>query len=210
MPKKRKPLVTPKQLRSQKPKKNGGSKSGSGKTKRVSTGLSMPSPKPPKIKVPKTQTQTNKSSANKSSTNSPKPSTVLDIDTGELTQVKQPIVNEEANFYSDVIINSWLRALEQFSNGSAYNFLKNWLDDMIAQNGRDNVADMLQEGASNGCILTWEVVYKQGEAERYVSTMLNYLPDQGELYKEDIKDKFEYYRQMTDAMEQDEDWEQPE
>lgn len=131
------------------------------------------------------------------------------METGEVVQDMLPTVNEQPNFYSDVIINSWRGALGQFSNGDAYNFLNNWLNDMIAQNGKDNVAEMLQRGAADGNILTWEVVYKTGEAERYISTMLNYLPDQGELYKEEVQDKFEYYKQMTDAFEQEEDWEEP-
>lgn len=200
MPKQRKPMPIPKQIKSQKPKKQKQQK-GTQKTRRVSSGIKQPSiPKIPKVKQPKTA----QSSKAKQTT-----SKITDMETGEVVQDMLPTVNEQPNFYSDVIINSWRGALGQFSNGDAYNFLNNWLNDMIAQNGKDNVAEMLQRGTADGNILTWEVVYKTGEAERYISTMLNYLPDQGELYKEEVQDKFEYYKQMTDAFEQEEDWEEP-
>ena len=39
--------------------------------------------------------------------------------------------------------------------------------------------------------------------------MLDYLPDEGILYKEEMLDKIEYMKRLGDALEQDEDWEYP-
>lgn len=125
-------------------------------------------------------------------------------------KIVPPIVNTGTSFYADAIVGSWFTLLEHYNSGEAYNLLKNWANDMIAQNGKEAFADMLQQGTADGNILTWEVVYKTGEAERYISNMLDYLPDTSQLYKDEVTDKFDYYRAMTDAMEQNEDWEEPE
>ena len=202
MPKRRKPTPKPRQLQSQKPKKQKQQKS-TQKTRRVSIGIQeAPKPRIPKLQQSKPRTKVTKPQQ-------PTSTSVVDMETGEVVTSMLPEVNTQVNFYSQATIAQWKLRIEQNPNGEAYNFLKNWLDDMIAQNGIDNVAEMLQKGTADGNIITWETVYKQGEAERYISTMLDYLPDQGELYKENVQDKFEYYKQMTDAMEQDEDWEDP-
>ena len=39
--------------------------------------------------------------------------------------------------------------------------------------------------------------------------MIDYLPDEGVLYKEQMLDKVEYMKRMGDALEQEEDWEYP-
>ena len=39
--------------------------------------------------------------------------------------------------------------------------------------------------------------------------MMDYLPDQGILYKEQMLDKIEYMKSLGDALEQEEDWENP-
>ena len=202
MPKRRKPTPKPRQLQSQKPKKQKQQKS-TQKTRRVSTGIQeAPKPRIPKPKQNKPRPKVTKPQQ-------PTSTPVTDMETGEVVTSMLPEVNTQVNFYSQAVITGWRLNLEHNTNGEAYNLLKNWLDDMIAQNGIDNVAEMLQQGTADGNILTWETVYKSGEAERYISTMLDYLPDQGELYKEKIQDKFEYYKQMTNAMEQNEDWEDP-
>lgn len=135
---------------------------------------------------------------------------IIDGTTGEVYKRIPENINIDRNFYTDVIITSWFAQLDHFSGGEAHDFLKNWANDMIHENGRDNFAEMIQQGTADGNFLTWEVVYRMGEAERYIAAMLDYLPDQGELYKDDIKDKFDFYRRMSEAFERDEDWENPE
>lgn len=201
MPKKRKPTATPKQLKSQKPKAQQKQQRSTRKTTRV--GLGIPSD------IPKINTKGSKIKSSKAPKVEQQTSRLTDMETGEVVQEILPTVNTDENFYSTFIIESWRRQLDTYSSGEAYTMLKNWLDDMIAQNGKDNVAEMLQRGASEGHLLTWETVYKVGEAERYISAMLDYLPDQSELYKEEVQDKFEYYKTMTDYMEQEENWEEP-
>ena len=118
-------------------------------------------------------------------------------------------VSTDTSFFDDVVINQWILKLNTFAQGEAQNLLKAWLSSMINENGKHNVARMLNDGAEAGNILTWEIAYKVDQAVTYISNMLDYLPDQGVLYKEETLDKVEYMKRFGDALEQDEDWEEP-
>ena len=80
---------------------------------------------------------------------------------------------------------------------------------MIAENGIHNTAVMLEQGAQNGNILNREIAYNETEFTSYIANMMDYLPDQGILYKEQTLDKIDYLKAIADALEQEEDWENP-
>lgn len=118
-------------------------------------------------------------------------------------------ISEDASFFENVVISQWYATLAQFSNGEAYGLLRSWMGNTVRTEGKHDTAIMLQEGAENGHLLTWEVVYKHDNAVLYIGYMLDYLPDEGILYKEEMLDKIEFMKRMGDALEQDEDWEYP-
>lgn len=118
-------------------------------------------------------------------------------------------ISEDESFFDNVVISEWYATLSQFSNGEAYDLLRAWMGNTVRTNGKHNTAIMLQDGAENGHILTWEVVYKSDNAILYIGYMLDYLPDEGILYKEEVLDKIEYMKRLGDALEQNEDWEYP-
>lgn len=118
-------------------------------------------------------------------------------------------ISEDQSFFDNVVISQWYGTLGEFSNGEAYNLLRSWMGNTIRTEGKHNTAIMLQDGAENGHLLTWDVVYKHDNAVLYIGYMLDYLPDEGVLYKEETLDKIEYMKRLGDALEQDEDWEYP-
>lgn len=118
-------------------------------------------------------------------------------------------ISKDESFFDNVVISQWYATLGEFSNGEAYNILRSWMGNTIRTEGKHNTAIMLQDGAENGHLLTWEVVYKHDNAVLYIGYMLDYLPDEGVLYKEETLDKIEYMKRLGDALEQDEDWEYP-
>ena len=95
-------------------------------------------------------------------------------------------ISEDGAFFENVVISQWYATLEQFSNGEAYYLLAAWMDNTVFTKGKHNTAIMLQDGAENGHLLTWDVVYKHDNAILYIGYMLDYLPDEGILYKEEI------------------------
>lgn len=102
--------------------------------------------------------------------------------------------------FIDVVLSNFRTQLSQFPNAEGTPLLLSWFDTLIADNGREAVAQMLQDGAEQGLLITWETVYKSVNTKTYMTEMMNYLPDQGEIYKD----------QIMDMMEQFEWWESPE
>lgn len=102
--------------------------------------------------------------------------------------------------FVDIVLSNFRGQLAQFPNAEGTPLLLAWFDKLIADNGREAVAQMLQEGAEQGLLITWETVYKSVNTKTYMTEMMNYLPDQGKFYTE----------QIMDTMEQFEWWEQPE
>ena len=102
--------------------------------------------------------------------------------------------------FVDIVLSNFRGQLAQFPNAEGTPLLLAWFDKLIADNGREAVAQMLQEGAEQGLLITWETVYKSVNTKTYMTEMMNYLPDQGKFYA----------GQIMDMMEQFEWWEQPE
>lgn len=118
-------------------------------------------------------------------------------------------VAAEPSFYDKVVISHWYGQLREFSRGEAYNLLRSWMGQLIEQKGLHDVATMLQTAIDNGVILTWEQSYNEEATERYIGSLLEYMPDEGVLYKEQQLDKLEYMKTLGNALEQDENWAYP-
>ena len=121
---------------------------------------------------------------------------------------EQPTFEETEPDYDDeyypsfigIILSNFRAQLAQFPNAEGTTLLLAWFDTLIADNGREAVAQMLQDGAEQGIIITWETIYKSANTKTYMTEMMRYLPDQGNIYTE----------QIMDMMEQFEWWERPE
>lgn len=107
-------------------------------------------------------------------------------------------ISEDASFFDAVVISGFKSHVRQF-NERASNLLLSWLDRLLQTNDSHDVATMLNDGAEDGNIVTYQIVYSQDKIFQYMSNMLEYLPEAGSLFKEEI----------MDAMEQEEDFEQP-
>lgn len=100
--------------------------------------------------------------------------------------------------FSHMVISNYKAHIRQF-NEVAYTKLSEWLERLISTYGEDDVAIMLNEGAENGLIVTYQIVYSQDKMTQYIAEMINYLPEAGEFQKQEILDAFEGM----------EDWESP-
>lgn len=102
--------------------------------------------------------------------------------------------------FIDIVLSNFRAQLAQFPNAEGTPLLLSWFETLISDNGREAVAQMLQDGAEQGLLITWETVYKSVNTKTYMTEMMNYLPDQGKFYAD----------QIMGMMEQFEWWEQPE
>lgn len=113
----------------------------------------------------------------------------------EPTKEYKSKTNERESFFSDSIINMYLTTIAHYPN-NAEPILKNWLNQMISKYGKDDVAIMLQDGASAGVVLTWEIAYDNERLQGYIADMLDFLPEMTEQWKEDVMESFNDWRDI--------------
>lgn len=118
-------------------------------------------------------------------------------------------VSEDTDFFDRTVISQWFGVLNTCTNGEAYDLLKWWMNETIFTQGIHDTAIMIQEGAQAGHLLTWEIVYHADKAKSYIGYMIDFLPEAGVWYKDEMLDRIEYMKRLEDAFEQDEDWELP-
>ena len=118
-------------------------------------------------------------------------------------------VSKDKSFYTRTVLSGWYATLENYSKSPAYSVLRMWMNKLIRDNGEDAVARMLEQAASNGNILVWSVAYKTEEAIEYMGNVMKYLQDQGDLYQDAMEENIQYWKDLGEAVESDEDWERP-
>lgn len=102
------------------------------------------------------------------------------------------------DFFVDIILSNYRAHIAQF-NQKAYLVLSKWLDKLIADKGKKDVSIMLEKGANNGLIVTYKIVYSETALYNYISSMLDYLPDTGNIYKDEFMDAMEEDEWLEDV-----------
>ena len=110
----------------------------------------------------------------------------------------------DESFFDRNAINVWYTQVGVCIKGRFANALLQWMDKLIAENGEHNVAKMLYDGESAGIIFTFDVAYDEKSFNQYTSELIKYLPDQGELYSEQIEEYKEELINWSDLAEQEE------
>lgn len=109
------------------------------------------------------------------------PSTVSETQPPSITPTDSQSFN-----YDRVAIYNFRSQVKTFPNGKMGDILLSWIDQIERDNGTEATVKMLEDGMANGLIVTWRVVYDEEACFEYMSDMLNYLEDQGLIYKEDV------------------------
>ena len=99
-------------------------------------------------------------------------------------------ISTDTSFFDKVVISGFREHVSQF-NDRASSLLLSWLNRILQTNDEHDVAVMLNDGVEAGNIVTYQIVYSSDKLYEYMSNMLDYLPDQGELFKEEIMDAME-------------------
>lgn len=106
-----------------------------------------------------------------------------------------PLRKEETNAprFADVVIDNWYKQMSPYAGKGMYSVLVQWMDSIIQEHGKEDVAEMLQKGAAAGYIITPKVTYSDAACMDYISGIIDYLPEAGELTKEDIMEQVNEY-----------------
>lgn len=107
-------------------------------------------------------------------------------------------ISKDTTFFDATVITGFRAHVRQF-NERASELLLNWLDRILQTNDAHDVATMLNDGAQAGNIVTFHIVYSVDKLYEYMASMLDYLPEAGLMFKEE----------MMDAMEMEEDFSSP-
>ena len=113
-----------------------------------------------------------------------------DISTNE-PDFNTPVnINTEETYFDRTTIAQYRVHVRQF-NERCSELLLSWLDRIISSNGVHDTAIMLNKGAEAGYIVTYQIAYDRDKLMGYISVMMNYLPEAGTLFKEEMMDAFE-------------------
>lgn len=96
----------------------------------------------------------------------------------------------DESFFTDTVINAYRSHVKTF-NPNAQRLLLSWLDRILQQNSKEDVATMLEDGASHGHILNYTIVYSSEKLYDYMAEMLDYLPEAGPLFKSQLLEAME-------------------
>lgn len=112
----------------------------------------------------------------------------------------------DESFFNRNAISIWKAQVRSCINGKYANTLLQWMDKLIADNGEDNVGKMIYDGEAVGIVFTFEVAYDSVSFNRYTSELIQYLPDQGELYHEQMEEYKQELVRWSDLAEEEEEF----
>lgn len=112
----------------------------------------------------------------------------------------------DESFFSRNTINVWYAQVQACINGRFASALLKWMDRLIADNGVDDVAKMINDGEAVGVVFTFDVAYDSVSFNRYTSELIQYLPDQGKLYYEDMEEYKEELVRWAGLAEEEEEF----
>lgn len=118
----------------------------------------------------------------------------------ETTQKRKNKTNTDTLFFTRAVIQTFLYTLETCRGGKAYLLLSQWFSKLRSDNGDEAVADMLQKASENGYELTWETVYNVEKANDFVQGVIQFLSTQGDFYKDELEDYWNYISSVENAM----------
>ena len=118
----------------------------------------------------------------------------------ETTQKRKNKTNTDTSFFTRSVIQTFLYTLETCRGGKAYLLLSQWFSKLRSDNGDEAVADMLQKASENGYELTWETVYNVEKANDFVQGVIQFLSTQGDFYKDEMEDYWNYISSVENAM----------
>lgn len=115
--------------------------------------------------------------------------------------------NTDKGFYTRAVIETFLYTLETCRNGKAYSLLLRWFNKLRADNGDEDVAEMLTKGAENGYEVSWSVVYDVEKATDFTQGIIQFLSEHGDFYQDEMDDFWNELSAMENAMYEDSNFE---
>lgn len=120
---------------------------------------------------------------------------------------KDKIIGFQRVFYDEVVLSTFYGELEAMANAPMHDLLKAFMYGLIQQKGKDAVARAIDEAYRAGHPFTWQVMYNDEEFNEFTGAILDFIPDEGAIFKDEWEDKLEIAKKFTETAEIAEAWE---
>lgn len=118
------------------------------------------------------------------------------------------------DMFARTVVQNYISRIEQAPTiirkgepeGGAKKLLLSWINQMVKENGYWSASEMILKGEENGELLTFKVLNYFDIAVQYIGTMINYLPEYGVQYGEEVIDRLDYIKAVADKLEDMEEW----
>ncbi len=118
------------------------------------------------------------------------------------------------DMFARTVVQHYINRIEQSPTiirkgepeGGAKKLLLSWINQMIKENGYWGASEMILKGEESGTLLTFKVLNYFDIAVQYIGMMINYLPEYGVRYGEEVIDRLDYIKAVADKLEDIEDW----
>lgn len=118
------------------------------------------------------------------------------------------------DMFARTVVQHYINRIEQAPTiirkgepeGGAKKLLLSWINQMVKENGYWGASEMILKGEENGALLTFKVLNYFDIAVQYIGTMINYLPEYGVQYGEEVIDRLDYIKAVADKLEDMEEW----
>ena len=146
-----------------------------------------------KVKEKETKARKKKQSQKKQSYPKPEPP----------KQKRKKKVNNDEDFYTRAVIETFLYTLETCRNGKAYPLLLRWFNKLRSYNSDTAVSEMLTKASEHGYEISWSIVYDVEKANDFVHGVIQFLSTQGDFFRDEMDEFWNELSNMENAMYED-------
>ncbi len=114
----------------------------------------------------------------------------------ERVKIEEEFLENDFPFFTDIVIQNFKDDVNHFPN-QAGPMLTSWIDQLIQNEGAEDVAQMLEDAKSEGYWIDYTIAYNKDMLIKLIGVMMNYLPDASMLFKEKLLDQFEFSEDWT-------------
>lgn len=117
------------------------------------------------------------------------------------------------DFFARNVVQRYIESIKKFpvitrkgAGESGVDLLVSWVNQMVKENGWWSTSEMIKKAEEDGVLLSYKVVGYFDITAEYISQMINYLPESGVQYKDEVISRLDYIKAVAGKFEDIEDW----
>ena len=118
------------------------------------------------------------------------------------------------DMYARTVVQRYIESIKNFpvitrkknDEKGGVDLLLSWVNQMVKENGYWETSEMIRKAEKNGTLLTYKVIGYFEVTTEYIAQMINYLPEAGVRYKDEVISRLDYIKAVASKFEDEEDW----